>query len=430
LAKIFLPYGQNAIEFNYDATKLTLLTPTSIANESLSQDDISVAMTHPVDGQPLEDIIDIGENVVIVVSDTTRASGSEKVVPLLVGRLLQCGLKFNNITILFATGIHRLLNDIEKRQLITDEIFYSIKNFDHNPDNYDDLVYLDDTSYGTPVELNRRLVEADHIILTGSIGFHYFAGFTGGRKSVFPGLASSKSIKHNHLLALDFADGVARRRTGVGAGRLDKNPVHEDMQEAVRMLAPSFLVNTVVNKQQEIVGVFCGDWQIAHRRGCAEYAAQHTVYIEEKRDFVIASAGGAPRDINLVQSHKALDMAVGALKDGGHIILCAECPEGYGNSEFLEWLKLGSSAKMGEKLQTDYQINGQTAWAFANKIERFQVILVSQLPSDEVRQLGMHPAKDLTTAMSLVPKNLSGYLIPYACEAIPLVKKVAQNPNV
>lgn len=425
LAKIFLPYGQSDIEFNYDAKQLTLLTASNF-HKGLSQTDILVAMANPIDGQPLEDIIDIGENVVIVVSDTTRVSGSEIIVPLLVGRLLQCGLKFNNISILFATGIHRLLSEEEKRRLITDEIFFSIKHFDHNPDNYDELTYLDETSYGTPVELNRRLLEADHVILTGSIGFHYFAGFTGGRKSAFPGLASTKSIRHNHLLALDFVNKTVERRKGVGAGRLDKNPVHEDMQEAVAMLAPSFLVNTIINKQQEVAGIFCGDWKNAHRRGCAEYASQHTIFIEEKRDLVIASCGGSPKDINLIQSHKALDMAVGALKDNGHIILCAECREGYGYNNFLDWLKKGSASQIGKELYNNYETNGQTAWALANKIERFHVVLVSNLPEDEVKSVGIEPAKDLATAISLIPKNLSGYVIPHACEAIPLIKKVAQ----
>lgn len=424
MAKIFLPYGQSSIEFNYDAKQLTLLSPINTFNESLSQTDILVSMANPIDGQALEEIIDFGENIVIIVSDTTRTSGSETIVPLLVGRLLQCGLKFSNISILFATGIHRLLSNEEKRKLLTDEIFNAVKHFDHNPDDYDQLEYLGDTSYGTPVEINKRLLEADHVILTGSIGFHYFAGFTGGRKSVFPGLASSKSIKHNHLLALDLIDGSVRRRAGVGTGRLDKNPVHEDMQEAVSMLAPSFLVNTIINRKQEIAGIYCGDWKNAHRRGCAEYASQHTIQIEEKRDLVIASCGGHPKDINLIQSHKSLDMAVGALKDNGHIILLAECKEGYGYSTFLNWLKLGKASKIGQELYKNYETNGQSAWSMANKIERFRVILVSDLPEDEIRNIGIEPAKDLATAISMVPKDLSGYIIPHASEIIPLVKKV------
>lgn len=424
MVKTFLQYGQQAIEFTYDKEQFSLLTTPSISNTALSDTDILVAMANPIDGQPLEEIIDIGENVVIVVSDATRLTGSQTIVPLLVARLLQCGLKLNNISILFATGIHRLLTEKEKRFLVTDKIFDSIKSYDHGPNDEAQLTYLDETSYGTPIEVNSKLLEADHIILTGTIAFHYFAGFSGGRKSILPGLASAKTIQHNHLLALDFINGVAYRRAGVGLGRLDKNPVHEDMQEAASMLSPSFLINTIVNKKGQIEQVFCGDWRVAHRRGCAEYANQHTIEISEKRDLVIASCGGFPKDINLIQSHKALDMSVSALKDGGTIILLAECSQAYGREDFLDWFKLGSSTNIGKKLQTNYQVNSQTAWSLANKVENFQVILVSELPPEEVKLTGMHPAPDLTTALSISKSKTSGYIIPYACEAIPVVRKI------
>src|SRR5205085_8213055 len=173
----------------------------------------------------------------------------------------------------------------------------------------------------------------------GAIGFHYFAGFTGGRKSILPGLASYGAIRQNHLLALDFDSDSVRRRAGVGPGRLDGNAVHEDMQQACAMLAPSFLINTVLNERREIVQVFCGDWRNAHRLGCAEYAGRHTAYMDEKRDIVIASCGGSPKDINLIQAHKALDMATWALKDGGDLILLARCQEGTGRDDFLRWFE-------------------------------------------------------------------------------------------
>lgn len=429
MAKILLPYAKNSIELKYNPKELSPLITTDNYYQALSQTDILVAMANPTDGQPLEDIIDIGENVLIVVSDTTRVTGSQQVIPLLVARLLQCGLRLNNISIIFATGIHRQLTEKEKRYLITDEIFNSVKHYDHDAEDTANLVYLEDTSYGTPVELNRHLLEADHVILTGSIGFHYFAGFSGGRKSILPGLASSKTIKHNHLLALEFINGIARRRTGVGTGRLDKNPVHEDMQEAVNILAPSFLVNTILNKNNEITQIFCGDWRTAHRRGCAEYASQHTVEISEKRDLVIASCGGSPKDINLIQAHKALDMAVGALNEGGYIILLAECAQGYGRSDFLDWFKLGDSEKIGAYLQNNYQVNGQTAWSLANKAERFKVILVSELPKEEVKLIGIQPASTLADALKLVPKNLTGYIIASAYESIPVVR-MDKKPNV
>lgn len=429
LAKISLPYAKQSIDFKYDPKQFSPLVTSTSDYQPLSQTDILVAMANPIDGQPLEEIIDIGENVAITVSDTTRATGSQQVIPLLVARLLQCGLKLDNISILFSTGIHRQLTEKEKRFLITDEIFDSVKHYDHNPEDNTNLIYLEDTSYGTPVELNRHLLDVDHIILTGSIGFHYFAGFSGGRKSILPGLASSRAIKHNHLLALDFVNGVAQRRAGVGTGRLDKNAVHEDMQEAASILAPSFLINTILNKNNEIIQIFCGDWRTAHRRGCAEYANQHTAQITEKKDLVIASCGGAPKDINLIQAHKALDMAVGALKENGYIILLAECGQGYGRNDFLDWFKLGNSEKIGKYLQDNYQVNGQTAWSLASKAERFKVILVSELPKDEVKSLGIQPASNLAEALKLIPTNLSGYIIPSACETIPVVRLKDKNFN-
>jgi nickel-dependent lactate racemase len=238
-----------------------------------------------------------------------------------------------------------------------------------------------------------------------------------------PGLASKAAIEHNHLLALDFENGAPRRRAGVGNGRLDGNLVNEDMREAASMLAPSFLINTIMNERHEIVQIFCGDWYTAHRHGCAEYANRHTATIEEKRDLVIASCGGWPKDINLIQAHKSLDTAIGALKEGGNIILLAECSEGTGRDDFLKWFELGNTAAIAERLRTSYQVNGQTAWALASKTERFQVTLVSQLPEDVVRRMGMRPAANLESALANLPKGSSGYIIPHATEVIPVVRK-------
>ncbi|MEW6738192.1 MAG: nickel-dependent lactate racemase, partial [Acidobacteriota bacterium] len=404
MAKISLPYGQQEIDFEYDPNQWEALAAPASDLKVVSKNDILVALANPIDGQPLEEIVDVGEQVLIVVSDKTRATASDRVVPLLVGRLLECGLRISDISVIFATGIHRQPTESEKRQLLTDAIYEAIRHYHHNPANAAELVYLGDTPKGTPVELNRHLVEADHVILTGSIGFHYFAGFTGGRKSVLPGLASAQAIARNHLLAVDFSAGVTRR-AGVGSGRLDGNAVHEDMEQACALLAPSFVVNTVLNEQREIVQIFCGDWRTAHRRGCAEYAERHTAYIDEKRDLVIASCGGTPKDINLIQAHKALDMAVGALNEGGNIILLAECQDGLGRDDFLNWFESPNAAAIGERLQENYQVNGQTAWALATKTERFRITLVSQLSPDLVGKMGMQAAPDLATALATLPSR-------------------------
>jgi lactate racemase len=426
MTRISFLYGDREIEFEYDPERWEVLVPPETDLLPVSKNDILVSMANPIDGQPLEEIIDVGERVIIAVSDTTRSTGSERVLPLLVGRLIECGLRASDISIIFSTGIHRPPTEVEKRQLLGNAIFEAVINYEHKSEERAELAYLGDTRMGTRVEINRRLVEADHVILTGAIGFHYFAGFTGGRKSVLPGLASSDAIKHNHLLALDFGGEQVRRRSGVGPGRLGGNLVHEDMEEACALLAPSFLVNTVLNEQGEIVQLFCGDWRNAHRFGCAEYANNHTAGITEKRDLVIAGCGGWPKDINLIQSHKGLDMAVGALKEGGDIILLAECREGLGRNDFLKWFEepAKGSAAIAERLRTDYQVNGQTAWALATKTERYRITLVSDLPEEAVRRMGMCPAKDLAEALAALPSNTDGYLIPYAKEVIPLVQQI------
>jgi lactate racemase len=415
-------FGNREIEFEYDPAQWEVLTPPESDLLPVSQNDILVGMSNPIDGQPLEEIVDIGEKVIIVVSDSTRATGSDLFLPFLIGRLLECGLRVSDISLIFATGIHRSPNEDEKRQLLSNAVFESIVQYEHNPHDQSELIYLGDTPLGTRVEINRRIVEADHVILTGSINYHYFAGFTGGRKSVLPGLASVAAIEHNHLLALNFESESALRRAGVGPGRLNGNFVHEDMEHACAMLAPSFLVNTILNEKNEIVQLFCGDWRNAHRRGCAEYASRHTTYIDEKRDLMIASCGGWPKDINLIQAHKALDMAVGALKDGGDIILLAECREGMGRDDFLKWFEGVGSAGIAKQLRDNYQVNGQTAWALSSKAERYKITLVSDLPEDAVRQMGMRPAPDLRSALAGLPSDLSGYLVPYATQVIPLVQ--------
>lgn len=429
MAKIALAYGHRELEFNYDPAQWDVLVPPQSGLEPLTKNDILVAMANPIDGQPLEEILDIGERIVVVVSDNTRTTGSERVLPLLFGRLIECGIRATDISILFATGIHRQPTEEEKRALLTDTIYQSINHFQHDANNRAEIVDLGVTRFDTPVEINRRLVEADHVILTGSIGYHYFAGFTGGRKSVLPGLASARAIEKNHLLALDFTAGAARRRNGVGPGRLDGNAVHEDMQQACSLLAPSYLINTILNEEREIVQIFCGDWLTAHRRGCAEYADRHSAKIKEKREIVIASCGGWPKDINMIQAHKAIDMAVSALQEGGDLILLAECEDGLGRNDFLQWFQPGSAQAMAERLRTNYQVNGQTAWSLATKAERFRITVVSKLSKEVLTHLGLQAASDLESALSELVPDRSGYIIPNATEVIPIVVKLVEQPS-
>src|SRR5205085_562133 len=294
-----------------------------------------------------------------------------------------------------------------------------VRTFNHDAADASRHVSLGETERGTPVELDRALFDYSHVILTGAVGFHYFAGFTGGRKSVCPGLASRRTIEATHLQALDFERGG--RRAGVGTGRLDGNAVHEECQRIAAEAAPSFLINTVTDERGRVVRLYAGDWRAAHRLACAEYADSHAVKIPERRAVVVASAGGSPHDINLIQAHKALEMASYACAEGGHIILAAECADGLGRPDFLKWFDAADSRELEARLRDAYEVNGQTAWSLLTKAERFRVHLVSSLPDDDVRLMRMTPARTIGEALARVKEGGEGFVMPRGAAFMPVV---------
>jgi nickel-dependent lactate racemase len=420
MAKVELGYGRGTISFADEGGRFEVLAPEEETGEPpLSDAQMGALIDDPFDSQPLEDIISPNESVLIVVSDATRATASGQVVNLLVRRLVQLGVAPYDLRIIFATGIHRPVGVAEKRELLTPFVLQRIRTLDHNAADAAQHVQLGTTEGGTPIELNRALTEHDHVILTGAVGFHYFAGFTGGRKSICPGLASARTIAATHMRAFDFETGG--RRAGVGAGRLDGNAVHEECERVAAEVAPSFLINTWTNERGEAVRLYAGDWRGAHRLACAEYADAHAIKIAEKRPLVVASCGGWPHDINLIQAHKTLDMAAHACTEGGTIILVAECADGTGRADFLQWFDADNSLALAARLRDSYAVNGQTAWSLLTKAERFNVQLVSRLDADEVRRMRMTPARTIEDALAQAGDDARGYVMPYGARFMPVV---------
>jgi nickel-dependent lactate racemase len=309
------------------------------------------------------------------------------------------------MSVIFATGIHRPVTESEKHEILTPFIAQRIKTLDHNPRDLMRIMRMGETSGGIPVELDRALTEYGHVILLGGLTFHYFAGFTGGRKLICPGLASAKTVSATHKLAFDCERRT--RRDGVGTGLLDGNPVHEAFVEAASAIKPAFCVTTIVNDAGNVADLFCGDWITSHREACDSYAARNTIALREKRDLVIASCGGHPYDINLIQAHKALDAASQACNEGGTIILVAECPEGTGRSDFIEWFDVNDSDELARKLCDAYQVNGQTAWSLLTKAERFDVRVITSMSGDETSKMRMKKIDDLDGL-----KSAKGYVLP------------------
>jgi nickel-dependent lactate racemase len=201
---------------------------------------------------------------------------------------------------------------------------------------------------------------------------------------------------------------------------LKGNAVSEECERVAAMIDPAFIVNTIVDDRGRVEHVFAGDWRVAHARACQTYASSHTQRIAEKRELVIASCGGLPQDINMIQAHKALDMAAHACVDGGTIVLLAECGDGLGRADFLQWFDSADSRALETRLHYSYEVNGQTAWALLTKTERFRVHLITKLPDDDARKMRMTPARSLEEALADVPPPTRGYIMPRAAALLPL----------
>jgi nickel-dependent lactate racemase len=199
--------------------------------------------------------------------------------------------------------------------------------------------------------------------------------------------------------------------------------VNEECERIAAMIDPAFSINAIVDNHGRAEGIFAGHWQKAHRRACESYQSGHSLAIQEKREVVVVSAGGSPYDLNLIQAHKALDMAAHACVDGGTIILLAECGDGLGREDFLKWFVSTNSSALETRLREAYEVNGQTAWALWAKTERFHVHIITKLNEDDVRRMGMNPARSIEEALS-VTENAKGYIMPRGAALLPVASPV------
>jgi len=417
MTELQLAYGDGSLTFDFPDDRYQVLTRNESNQPPLTDAQIGEALAAPIASPPLEDLISAGDSVLLVVSDATRATASGQILNLVIRRLIQSGVSPADVAIIFATGIHRPVTAAEKIQLLTPFIAQRVKTIDHDGRDPSQMIMLGQTDRGTPVEVNRALKDYDHTVITGGLGFHYFAGFTGGRKSICPGLASANTIEATHMLALDFERGG--RRAGVGTALLDGNAVHEECERIAALVEPRFGINVVVNEYGQANGVFPGHWREAHRAGCRDYLANHTLPIEQKRDLVLVSCGGSPYDINLIQAHKALEMASHACNDGGAIVLLAECRDRLGQPQFLKWFDEKNAAALELRLREAYEVNGQTAWSLLLKAERYRIYLVSSLPEAEVVRMRMRPAKTLDSALNEAGEAVPGYIMPHGARFLP-----------
>jgi len=373
---------------------------------------VAHALENPIGVPLLRTLVQPGQKVAIVTSDISRPFPTHQVLPAVLDELYAAGVKPEEITLVFALGSHRPHTEAEKRQLAGPR-GQEIRCVDSD---IHDCIHLGTTSRGTPVDVTRAAAEADFRICLGNIEFHYFAGYSGGAKAIMPGVSTPEAIQANHRFM------VAEEAC---AGRLEGNPIREDIEEAGRICGIDFIVNVVLDEHKQIVYAVAGDATAAHRDGCAYLDRMYRKPIARRADIVLVSQGGAPKDANLYQTQKALDNAKHAVRDGGTIILIGACAEGMGSAKFEQWLTEAPTAhSMVERIGRDFQLGGHKAAAIGMVLEHAAIDLVSEMDENFVRSIFLNPQPSaqaaLDAAFEKYGPDASVLAMPYGGATLPI----------
>ena len=370
-----------------DQNLLAVLTPNPVKVDLMGEPEVKRALENPIASPRLKDIVKPGEKIAIITSDITRPMPTYVAMPPLLDELYAAGVKKEDITLVFALGSHRKHTEEEKKKLAGERAYSEIRCIDGDPQ---DAVHLGVTQHGTPVDIVRTVAEADRRICLGNIEYHYFAGYSGGAKAIMPGVSTREAIQSNHsMMVLDEAC----------AGNLDTNPLRKDIEEAAAICGIDFILNVVLDEHKKIIHAFAGDPTKAHREGCAFLDTLYQVKIPKRADIVIVSQGGAPKDLNLYQTQKALDNSKHAIADGGVIILVGSCKEGLGEKTFEDWiLRAEKPQDLIDWVKADFKLGGHKAAAIAMVLNRAEIDLVSDLEPDFVRSIFMQPYSSVQEA--------------------------------
>jgi nickel-dependent lactate racemase len=375
-----LPYGNSKMRVTIAGDPIVPRYGDPVADEAAA---VYQAIERPIGTAPLREIVRPGERVAIVVNDITRLTRTDMIMPPIVKILNEAGIPDRDIFIVFALGIHRPQTDEERKLIVGDAIFSRIRCVDHISTDDANLVTLGTTSFGNRVEINREVWEADRIVLTGEIIYHLIAGYSGGRKSLVPGVAGFRTTTFNHRMIFD---------PNCRSGKLDGNPAHEDLLEACRMVDPDFIVNVVLSPDGRLIQVVAGHFDLAHREGCRTVDRMLAADVDQPYDLVITSAGGFPLDIDLRQAHKGLENACQALRPGGSILFYAECPNGAGIKSFEEYIaRYNDEFEMQAALQNEFVVGGHKAYWVVRLGRLYRVYLVSRLDPEFVRRCHYEP---------------------------------------
>lgn len=403
MAAITIPYGDGDSRTVHvpEANLVGVLEPRPGPLVADADAAVLAALAQPLGMPPLADLAAEARRIVILVDDATRPTPTPLALHPLLRALAALGAGPERVAIVVATGTHRPTTELEKRRIVGEEVLARYEVVDHRADDLASLVDLGHTARGTPVLMNRRVVEADLRICVGLVKPHPNAGYTGGGKAILPGVCGRATVGHNHGFAF-----TAHPASCVGV--ITDNPIRADIEEMVRTkLGPCFLLNLVLDSQKRLTGVFAGDIVVAHRAAAAALDAMVRLPVPEVADVVIVGCS-APVDVSLYQGFNAilspLRLPRPVVRRGGSLILSGSFPEGVGPRGFYELVVGGGSpAALRERIRTSpIPLSDQhAAQQWADSVEHVDIQVVCEgVDAATLEAMWVRAAPDLDTALA------------------------------
>jgi len=414
-----LQYGESTIKFEIpDAFMSEVITPEVIRPNASPIEIVQKTIASPLGKLDSKSFpLDKRLTAAIAVNDKTRPVPHEFLLPPLLKYLqISLGIKKSDIFFVIASGSHAPMSADEYQLTLPDWIIKEYQIFVHDCDKQDDLISIGITSRNTPIRISKQFMSADLKIVVGNIEPHHFAGFSGGVKTASIGLTSRETIRANHSHLLDERSTIAR---------YFDNPLRQDIEEIGQLIGIDLALNAVMNSDHEIIKVFFGNPKEVMLQGMELSKKICQTRFQSPFDLVIASCGGYPKDINLYQAQKAITHACGLLKNGGRLILVAECREGIGSPGWSCFMnEITSVDDIPCKFQTEgFNVGPHKAFLLYRQLKMIEIILVSRIDPDEVRKFFIRPSESFETAWEYVHPTLNAdsriAIMPYAINTIP-----------
>lgn len=325
------------------------------------------------------------DKIAIVIADKTRTCEYKKYLPWIIDAINEFNVPKERITFFIAYGTHPKQTREESLQTYG-KIYEKYEFVHHDSNNLSLFKNIGRTKRGTPILIRKDILDSSTIITFGQIQHHYFAGFGGGRKLLFPGLGEKYSIYRNHSLFLDSNNKTLN--IACMPGQLINNPVAEDLKE-ISLASPSVIsINAILNDKNQVAQLHIDTNYSDFLSTCKIYDSYYKIKDEKEYDCVVASAGGYPKDINFIQTHKSINNAARFVKDGGTLFILAGCKDGIGNKQFLSLFK-NNYQDLFTKLLQKYQGNGGTALSMMEKTKRINILMYTSLKEKQCQLLGV-----------------------------------------